>query len=256
MTKTKKETKNRFEDFYAESKYLDLKNYLYNYRLRKKAIEQSFEGEQIELIAEVGSGVSPVMTQTDRIVYSELSFSALKSLKDSCGKGYYVVADATKLPFKDGSFSHTISSEVLEHLPDDKAALGELNRTTKKSGKCIITFPHRKYYFGKDDRFVKHFRRYELDEMAQKLKGAGFEILQIKKVLGLLDKLAMVTAVTCFSGLKKLQKKPRATSRKLPAWSVSLFKAVNTLYMGLAWLEAKLLPRKLATILLIKANKK
>ena len=92
--------------------------------------------------------------------------------------------------------------------------------------------------------------------MSYNLVKAGFTIFEIKKVLGLLDKLAMITAVTCFSGLNKFQNKSRETPRNVPAWIVFLFKWANTLYMALAWLEAKLIPRKLSTILLIEAVKK
>jgi ubiquinone/menaquinone biosynthesis C-methylase UbiE len=43
----------------------------------------------------------------------------------------YVVADAMNLPFEDHSFSHVISSEVLEHLKDDEKALMEIARVIK-----------------------------------------------------------------------------------------------------------------------------
>ncbi len=56
---------NRFQDFFEESKYTLLKNYLYNYRLRKMAVEKCLHHENIKLILEVGSGISPVMTRTN-----------------------------------------------------------------------------------------------------------------------------------------------------------------------------------------------
>ena len=34
---------NRFQDFFKENKYTLLKNYLYNYRLRKMAVEKSLQ---------------------------------------------------------------------------------------------------------------------------------------------------------------------------------------------------------------------
>ena len=114
---------NRFQDFFEEDKYIVLKNYLYNYLLRKRAIEKNIRPEMIKLALEVGSGISPVMTKTHRVVYSDLSFSALQILKRTCGNGWHVVADNMNLPFKPSVFSHTICSEVLEHLKDDHKAL-------------------------------------------------------------------------------------------------------------------------------------
>ena len=42
--------------------------------------------------------------------------------------------DATCLPFNDESFERVIASEVLEHIPDDEAALAELARVLKPGG--------------------------------------------------------------------------------------------------------------------------
>ena len=51
------ETRGPFQDFFEESKYTLLKNYLYNYRLRKMAVEKSLQNENIKLILEVGQSV-------------------------------------------------------------------------------------------------------------------------------------------------------------------------------------------------------
>ena len=45
---------NRSQDFFEESKYTLLKNYLYNYRLWKMAVGKSLQHENIKLILEVG----------------------------------------------------------------------------------------------------------------------------------------------------------------------------------------------------------
>jgi hypothetical protein len=65
---------NRFQDFFKENKYTTLKNYLYNYHLRKLAVEKNLQNENTELILEVGSGISPVMMKSRDIIYSYLSF--------------------------------------------------------------------------------------------------------------------------------------------------------------------------------------
>ncbi len=64
---------NHFQDFFEESKYTLLKNYLYNYFLRKMAVEKSLQNENIKLILEVGSGISPVMTRTSISIYCVLN---------------------------------------------------------------------------------------------------------------------------------------------------------------------------------------
>jgi len=51
------------------------------------------------------------------------------------------VQSLTSLPYKDGSFDVVVSSEVIEHIKDDKKAFSELSRVLKKGGKLIITTP-------------------------------------------------------------------------------------------------------------------
>lgn len=49
--------------------------------------------------------------------------------------------DATRLPFADESFDRIIASEVLEHIPDDASAFGELARVLKPGGTLAVTVP-------------------------------------------------------------------------------------------------------------------
>jgi len=244
---------NRFQVFFQEEKYVLLKNYLYNYLLRKMAVEKNFQHERPELVLEVGSGISPVMTRTDRIIYTDLSLKALQILKRTHARGSCVVADGMCLPFRSGVFSHTVCSEVLEHLEDDSEALKELSRVMRLAGRLIITFPHRKIYFANDDRFVNHFRRYELVEMEDRLKEAGFRPVYVQKVLGPLEKVTMCFVVFCFSMIQKLRsKKVKAPNNfKLMNVIVLFFKWANRFYMGPVWLDAKIMPRALSTVLLV-----
>jgi ubiquinone/menaquinone biosynthesis C-methylase UbiE len=254
MTST---NKNRFQDFFENEKYVKLKNYLYNYLLRKQAVEKAMRNEEKDFVLEIGSGISPVLTSWDRIVYCDLSHSALEMLQKIHGKGQYVVADAINLPFKENSFSHVISSEVLEHLADDRKALMEIARVTKADGVLLVTFPHRHFYFSHDDRFVKHCRRYEIYEMISLLKEAGFHPVSVKKVLGPLEKITMLPVTISTSALQKLNRKrcSRKSQATLPNMLINLFKWFNRFYAGLVWIDAMIMPRAFSTVLLIKARK-
>jgi len=251
------ENENRFDDFFENDQYVSLKNHLYNYLLRKHAVEKAMRDEKKELVLEIGSGISPVLTSWDRIVYSDLSASALDRLKRIQGKGQYVVADAMNLPFEADSFSHVIASEVLEHLEDDRKCLREIARVTKPGGVLIVTFPHRHFYFAHDDRFVHHHRRYELFEMISRLEEAGFHPVDVRKVLGPLEKMTMLFVTVCASVLQNLNSKRRVRKTKAhpPKILINLFKGFNKLYACLAEIDARIMPRALSTVLLIKAKK-
>lgn len=53
-----------------------------------------------------------------------------------------VQADLTDLPFPDDRFDMVVSSHVLEHVPDDRAALREIARVLKPSGLAVLLFPY------------------------------------------------------------------------------------------------------------------
>jgi ubiquinone/menaquinone biosynthesis C-methylase UbiE len=246
---------NRFQDFFEDEKYVALKNYLYNYLLRKRAVEKAMLDENKDIVLEIGSGISPALTSWDRVVYSDLSFSALRTLKQIHTKGYYVVVDGMSLPFKADSFSHAISSEVLEHLEDDRKALREMAGVIKPGGALVVTFPHRHFYYSHDDRFVNHCRRYELHEMTSRLKEAGLHPVYVRKVLGPLEKITMLMVTACISMLQGGDGKERTSEQpsKPAGIMIGFFKWANRLFAGLAWIDALIVPRALSAVLLIKA---
>jgi ubiquinone/menaquinone biosynthesis C-methylase UbiE len=250
---------NRFEDFFTDHQYLSLKNFLYNYRLRKRAVGKCLKQDRLELILEIGSGISPLATNFPNVVFSDISVDAIKSLKERQKSGYYVVADGMSLPFKSHVYSHAVCSEVLEHLKDDRRAIAEIYRTLKKPyGKAIITVPHRKWYFGYDDRYVKHYRRYELPDIKEKLQSVGLKPVFISKVLGPLEKITMLPVVFFYSIIEK--RRHGGTQDKgtrnfgLMKVLAFLFKWLNLFWGGIVWLDAKIMPRFLATVILIKST--
>lgn len=249
---------NRFQTFFQDDIYRRLKNDLYNYRLRKNAVERAISGDPVQLVLEVGSGLSPIITKTERVIYSELSFTALAALRSTGNNGMYVVADATNLPFKGGCFSHTVCSEVLEHIEADGKVVDELTRVMAPGGFCTITFPHRKAYFSIDDCMVNHFRRYELGEIDTLFTRHGLQIKTIGKILGPFDKLAWLCGAAVYTLIQKRRKTNMGRKRQQKYAAVEmlafLFKQMNRFVMLLAWCEARIVPRSMASVLLMKTR--
>lgn len=91
-----------------------------------------------------------------------------------------VNASVLKLPFADGSFDVVIASEVIEHIPDDEAALREITRVTRSGGTIVVTVPRRwpeqvcwmlsDAYHSAAGGHVRIYRGYELKA---KLKTSG-----------------------------------------------------------------------------------
>ncbi|MHB1552743.1 MAG: class I SAM-dependent methyltransferase [Acidimicrobiales bacterium] len=59
---------------------------------------------------------------------------------EGCSAGA-VRGDALRLPFEDGAFDRVIAAEVLEHIPQDTAAMAELARVLRPGGTMAVTVP-------------------------------------------------------------------------------------------------------------------
>jgi SAM-dependent methyltransferase len=167
------------------------------------------------------------------------------------------VADAASLPFKRGVFRSVVCSEVLEHIEDDLGAIGQMASVVGKGGRLIVTFPHRRDFFAVDDRFVGHHRRYELSEMIGLLEKSGLRSLSVCNVLGPLDKLTMWSVAAYFTLSPSVGRSSAAAGigRRPPAGLVKVFELINRLYAGLARIDARIAPLRLAMVLLVVAEK-
>ncbi|MCO5991824.1 class I SAM-dependent methyltransferase [Actinoallomurus rhizosphaericola] len=94
-----------------------------------------------------------------------------------------VTGDALSLPFPDDTFDKIVAAEVLEHIPDDMAAMAELLRVLKPGGELAVTvpswLPERICWALSEDYHTApggHVRIYTRAELEAKLKSIGFEV--------------------------------------------------------------------------------
>lgn len=97
--------------------------------------------------------------------------------------GETVRGTALEMPFEDGGFDRVIAAEVLEHIPDDMAAMAEIFRVLRPGGSAAITVPSflpERICWALDEDYHTapggHVRIYTLAELSAKLKSTGFEI--------------------------------------------------------------------------------
>jgi len=107
-----------------------------------------------------------------------------------------VEGDAQRLPFEDASFDAVLMTEVLEHLPDDAVALGEVARVLRPGGVVAVSVPHARYPVSWDPiNFVwtglggapirsgpivgiwtNHERLYDPPALAGRIRSSGLEL--------------------------------------------------------------------------------
>lgn len=89
-----------------------------------------------------------------------------------------VLADVCDLPLLDGVADAIVSANLLEHVPDDRAALAELHRVLRPGGLAAIVVPAGPGTYDYYDRFLDHERRYGRGELAAKGRAVGFEVVR------------------------------------------------------------------------------
>ena len=90
------------------------------------------------------------------------------------------VVDVLDMPFAGGSFDVVIASEILEHIPDDIAAMAEITRVLRPGGRAAITVPRRGpeevcWLLSADYHNAPggHVRIYRGDQLVSRLRRAG-----------------------------------------------------------------------------------
>jgi SAM-dependent methyltransferase len=93
-----------------------------------------------------------------------------------------VVGDALHLPYPDGHFDGVVVSEMLEHIPDDKAAIAEIARVVKPGGTVAVSVPRwlpEKLCWALSDEYHAneggHVRIYRASELTDSLRAAGLQ---------------------------------------------------------------------------------
>jgi ubiquinone/menaquinone biosynthesis C-methylase UbiE len=84
-------------------------------------------------------------------------------------------ADVCRLPLADASLDAVLSANLLEHVPDDTAALREIARVLRPGAHVAIVVPAGPRTYDYYDRFLGHERRYGRRELAGKCRTAGLE---------------------------------------------------------------------------------
>ena len=90
--------------------------------------------------------------------------------------GAVAQADVTDLPFGDETFDAAVLGEVLEHVPDDVAALREVARVVRPQGLLALSVPGDPARFGPSDRWAGHLRRYSREMLVHACEEGGFHV--------------------------------------------------------------------------------
>jgi SAM-dependent methyltransferase len=93
--------------------------------------------------------------------------------------------DARNLPYVE-EFDVVGAFDVIEHIKEDESVLHNIFRAVKPGGGCLVTVPQHKWLWSQIDVQACHQRRYDAEELREKMIKAGFRLERITSFVSLL----------------------------------------------------------------------
>lgn len=183
---------------FAELAALEARNFWFRARNRliAWALHRHFPGFTDFL--EVGCGTGYVLQgvaaafPAARLTATEAQTEGLRFAAERVPRAAFLQMDARRMPF-DREFDVTGAFDVIEHIDDDAAVLGEVHRATRPGGGVLLTVPQHPFLWSEYDVRAHHVRRYTAPELRQKLARAGFEVVRMTSFVSLLLPLMMLS---------------------------------------------------------------
>jgi len=154
-------------------------------RLFRKYLKNN---EQIDLACEIGPGLGDSASYmlgrrlVDKWHLYESSTEAKQNLSDRfCEMPKVLIRD--HFGGKDEiseKYGLVMCCEVIEHIDDDVEFLRSVFSSTETGGMFFGSVPAYQKKWQSVDKLAGHYRRYERDELSNKLSAAGFETLEIQ----------------------------------------------------------------------------
>jgi SAM-dependent methyltransferase len=139
-----------------------------------------FKGHLKGNILEIGAGIgnfSSLLAKYGKVTTIDIRKDYVKDLNGRLGKQASVGLgdiETGSYFFKDRKFDALVCLNVLEHIKNDQKALKNMFNLLKKNGHLILLVPAHKKLYSNFDKDLGHYRRYQVEEVKEKMKRAGF----------------------------------------------------------------------------------
>lgn len=130
-----------------------------------------------------------------RTAGSEIFASGLKFARERLPGVALFQMDARNIPFK-SEFDVVGAFDVLEHIVEDEAVLGQMFKATRPGGGILVTVPQHPFLWSANDEHSLHQRRYRRAELRRKVEGAGFRVERITSFVALLLPFMVISRLT------------------------------------------------------------
>ncbi len=142
-------------------------------------------------VLEAGAGIgnmSQMLIQRERLVLLDFDPIYISLLRQKYGRRPNVRIDSCDLTraadfdrWTGENLNTVFCSNVIEHIENDQDVLSNFYRTLTPGGQCIIVVPAGKGLYTVLDKELGHYRRYSIDELAEKMRAVGFEVVYSRR---------------------------------------------------------------------------
>ena len=138
-------------------------------------------------VLEIGAGFGNItkhLKGRELVIASDLDPVALEHLKGTFRDDRAVRVDSYRFPLDASALAEIRASRidtivclnVLEHIEDDRATLADMYSLLAPGGRLVLLVPAFQRLFSSLDVHLRHFRRYEKDDLEEKIREAGFTL--------------------------------------------------------------------------------
>ena len=139
-------------------------------------------------VLEVGAGHGDLTVRFARpgveVVATDISKRCLDVLGERFADAEHVEVRHLDLFDHDdgGGYDSAVLVNVLEHLPDDQAALEELRRLVRPGGHVLLYVPAFERLYSRFDQAVGHYRRYDRTQLTRVVRASGLQVIEARYV--------------------------------------------------------------------------
>ena len=143
--------------------------------------ENALKGSRIKILeAGCGTGGNLEMLRSlgDLVAFEpDDDARKLAASKSDCEIRHGTLPDGN--PYKDQKFDLIVAFDVIEHVEQDEESLAALRQSLAPGGKLIMTVPALPWMWSAHDERHHHFRRYTRDGLAETVKRAGYQAVEL-----------------------------------------------------------------------------
>jgi SAM-dependent methyltransferase len=179
------------ESFFAELAKREVGNFWFEARnaIITRTLRRFFP--HFNSFLEIGCGAGFVLNGIARafpgirLVGTEIFVAGLPFAAARVPTASFAQMDARRLPYA-AEFDVVGAFDVIEHIEEDVDVLENLKRAVIPGGGVIVSVPQHKWLWSETDSQAFHFRRYEKQDLHEKIESVGLKIVYSTSFVSLL----------------------------------------------------------------------